>query len=249
MGDSSYAVIDLLGSLQGHVSLISRLRLDAALYEPVPVRPAGQRGRQRLKGNRLPTLLAIAADKKTRWESLTVSEWYGGASQTLDYCTGTAIWYHSGKKPVTIRWVLARVDGKLTGLVSNDTQLDAHQMIAYFTRRWSIETTFALVRAHLGVETQRQWSDKAIARTTPVLLGLFSLVTLLADSLQRQGLLVSQASSWYVKDHPTFSDAIACVRAYLWRETNFCTSASEVIHVKMSQHQYQLWQNALAWAA
>jgi len=249
VGDSSYAVIDLLGSLQGHVSLISRLRLDAALYEPVPVRPAGQRGRQRLKGNRLPTLLAIAADKKTRWESLTVSEWYGGASQTLDYCTGTAIWYHSGKKPVTIRWVLARVDGKLTGLVSNDTQLDAHQMIAYFTRRWSIETTFALVRAHLGVETQRQWSDKAIARTTPVLLGLFSLVTLLADSLERQGLLVSQASSWYVKDHPTFSDAIACVRTYLWRETSFCTSASEVIHVKMSQHQYQLWQNALAWAA
>ena len=69
VGDSSYAVIDLLGSLQGHVSLISRLRLDAALYEPVPVRPAGQRGRQRLKGNRLPTLLAMAADKQTRWES------------------------------------------------------------------------------------------------------------------------------------------------------------------------------------
>ena len=249
VGDSSYAVIDLLSSLQGRVSLISRLRLDAALYDPVPVRPAGQRGRHRLKGNRLPTLLAMAADKQTRWESLTVSEWYGGASQTLDYCTGTAIWYHSGKKPVTIRWVLARVDGKLTGLVSNDTQLEAYQIIAYFIRRWSIETTFALVRAHLGVETQRQWSDKAVSRTTPVLLGLFSLITLLADSLQRQGLLVVQANSWYVKDHPTFSDAIACVRMYLWRETNFCTSASGVIHVKMSQHQYQLWQNALAWAA
>ena len=103
VGDSSYAVIDLLSSLQGRVSLISRLRLDAALYDPVPVRPAGQRGRHRLKGNRLPPLLAIAADKRTRWESLTVSEWYGGASQALDYCTGTAIWYHSGKKPVTIR--------------------------------------------------------------------------------------------------------------------------------------------------
>lgn len=249
VGDSSYAVIDLLSSLQGRVSLISRLRLDAALYDPVPVRLAGQRGRHRLKGNRLPTLLAMAADKQTRWESLTLSEWYGGVSQTLDYCTGTAIWYHSGKKPVTIRWVLARVDGKLTGLVSNDTQLEAYQMIAYFICRWSIETTFALVRAHLGIETQRQWSDKAIARTTPVLLGLFSLVTLVANSLERQGLLVVQTSSWYVKDHPTFSDAIACVRMYLWRETNFCTSASKTIRVKMSQHQYQLWQNALAWAA
>ena len=248
IGDSSYAVIDLLSSLQGRVSLISRLRLDAALYEPVPIRPAGQRGRKRLKGNRLPTLLAIAADMHTCWESLTVSEWYGGQSQTLDYCTGMAIWYHTGKQPVAIRWVIVRLDGKLTGLVSNDTEIDARQMIEYFIRRWSIETTFALVRAHLGVETQRQWSDKAIARTTPVLLGLFSVVTLLADSLQQRGLLVSQVSSWYIKDRPTFSDAIACVRTYLWRETNFCTSASEVVHVKMSQHQYQLWQNALAWA-
>ncbi len=214
VGDSSYAVIDLLGSLQGQVSLISRLRLDAALYEPIPVRPAGQRGRKRLKGNRLPTLLAMATDKQTYWESLMVSEWYGGQSQILDYCTGTAVWYHTGKKPVSIRWVLVRLEGKLTGLVSNDTQLEAPQMIGYFvphrrTGRWSIATTFALVRAHLGVETQRQWSNKAIARTTPVLLGLFSLVTLLADSLAQQGLLVSQVSSWYVKSYPTFSDAMA----------------------------------------
>lgn len=249
VGDSSYAVIELLSSLQGQVSLISRLRLDAALYEPIPRRPAGQRGRKRLKGKRLPTLMATANNEQTQWESLTISDWYGGQSQLVDYCTGTALWYHTGKQPVSIRWVIVRLDSKLTGLVSNDDQLQAGQMIEYFVRRWSIETTFALVRAHLGVERQRQWSHKAIARTTPVLLGLFSLVTLVAHSLEQQGLLVSQASSWYVKQLPTFSDALGCVRAYLWRETNFYTSATEVVHVKMSQQQYQLWQNALAWAA
>lgn len=249
VGDSSYAVIDLLRSLQGQVSLISRLRLDAALYEPVPTQPAGKRGRKRLKGQRLPTLMAVAGDERTQWEPLTIRDWYGGQSQLVDYCTGTALWYHTGKQPVSIRWVIVRLDGKLTGLVSNDDHLQASQMIAYFVRRWSIETTFALVRAHLGVETQRQWTHKAIARTTPVLLGLFSIVTLIAHSLQQQGLLVSQASSWYVKPFPTFSDALGCVRAYLWRETNFCTSGEELVHVKMSQQQYQLWQNALAWAA
>ncbi|WP_018622442.1 hypothetical protein [Spirosoma luteum] len=98
------------------------------------------------------------------------------------------------------------------------------------------------------MKTQRQCSDKSIARTTPVSLCLFSLVTLLADSLQQRSLLISQVSSWYIKQHPTFSDAIDYARTYLWRETNFCTSASEVAHVKISQHQYQLWQNALAWA-
>lgn len=249
VGDSSYAVIDLLNVLQGRVSLISRLRLDAALYEPVPIPPPGQRGRKRLKGVRLPTLFKVADDKATAWQKLEVADWYGGQSQIVDYVTGTALWYHTGKKPVAIRWVLIRLENKLTGLVSNDPDLRADEMISYFVRRWSIETTFALVRAHLGVETQRQWSDLAIGRTTPVLLGLFSLVTLVANSLHQQALLTCQMSSWYIKKELTFSDALAGVRRYLWQEMNFCTSEKDVVQVKMSQQQYQLWQNALAWAA
>ena len=249
VGDSSYAVIDLLNALQGRVSLISRLRLDAALYEPVPVSLPGQRGRKRLEGSRLPTLLTVAGNKATAWQKIDVADWYGGQPQPIDYVTGVALWYHTGKKPVPIRWVLIRLDKKLTGLVSNDAALSADEMIGYFVPRWSIETTFALVRAHLGVETQRQWSDLAISRTTPVLMGLFSLVTLVANSLQKGGLLSCQVSSWYVKQHLTFSDALAGVRRCLWQEMNFQTSGSDVVHVKMSQEQYQLWQNALAWAA
>lgn len=248
VGDSSYAVIDLLTALQGRVTLISRLRLDAALYEPVTPRPAGRRGRNRIKGKRLPTLLSVAQEPTTVWQNLVVADWYGGASRAVEYCSGTALWYHTGKQPVAIRWVVVRVDGKLTGLVSNDAGLSAEQIIPYFVRRWSIETSFALVRAHLGVETQRQWSDQAIGRTTPVLLGLFSLVTLLADSLQQRGLLSRQQSSWYIKPQLTFSDALAGVRRYLWRGMNFQTSGSDMVHVQMSQQQYQLWQNALAWA-
>ena len=249
VGDSSYSVIDLLHALQGRVSLISRLRLDAALYEPVPVRLPGQVGRKRLKGKRLPTLAQLAGVGALSWQWLEVADWYGGQPQQVEYATGTAVWYHSGKPPVSIRWVVVRLNGKLTGLVSNDSSLTADQIIEYFVRRWSIETTFALVRAHLGVESQRQWSKLAIARTTPVLMGLFSIVTLLANSLQKQGRLIRQVSSWYIKSQLTFSDALAGVRRYLWQEMNFCTSDSEVIHVKMSQQQYQLWQNALAWAA
>ncbi|WP_338874042.1 hypothetical protein WBJ53_00220 [Spirosoma sp. SC4-14] len=142
-----------------------------------------------------------------------------------------------------------RLNSKLTGLVSNGPALTAPAMIEYFVCRWSIETIFALVRGHLGVETQRQWSDLAIGRTTPVLMGLFSLVTLVANSLQKRGLLTCQVSSWYIKQHLIFSDALAGVCRYLWQEMNFQPSDSEVIHVKMSQEQYPLWQNALAWTA
>ncbi|MGF7218512.1 hypothetical protein GGR92_004689 [Spirosoma lacussanchae] len=133
--------------------------------------------------------------------------------------------------------------------MSNDHTLEAADILAYFVRRWSVETTFGLVRAHLGVETQRQWSDKAISRTTPVLLGLFTLVTLMAQGLSQQDLLRSQSSTWYVKAYPTFSDALACVRRYFWQRMYFQTSGLEADVVKLPLNQFQLWENALVWAA
>ena len=88
-------------------------------------------------------------------------------------------------------------------------------VLGWFVRRWSVEVTFAEVRRHLGVETQRQWSDMAIARTTPALLGLFALVTLWAGEVLNEGWKPRQAA-WYAKSHLTFSDALAVVRAKLW---------------------------------
>ena len=65
---------------------------------------------------------------------------------------------------------------------STDTKMDATEIISAFTKRWEVEVTFQEVRTHLGVETQRQWSDKAIAQTTPALLGLYSLVCLWGEA-------------------------------------------------------------------
>ena len=96
-------------------------------------------------------------------------------------------------------------------------------MLRWFVRRWSVEVTFAEVRRHLGVESQRQWSDRAIARTTPALLGLFSLVTLWAEE-QLDGSLLPRRAVWYPKPQPTFSDALAAVRYRLWTSATFSTS-------------------------
>jgi hypothetical protein len=136
-----------------------------------------------------------------------------------------------------------------SALLSTDLALSAEQIIAYFVRRWTIEVTFQEVRTHLGVETQRQWSTKAIARSTPVLLGLFSLITLIADRLDRQGKLQISTASWYEKKQPTFSDAIASVRQLLWQEINFCISTQKDDVVKLPREQLLLLQQALAWAA
>lgn len=137
----------------------------------------------------------------------------------MEIATDTAVWYHSGEPPVTIRWVLLRdPQGQLdtTALLSTDGTMTAEQIVTCFVRGWTIEVTFQKVRAHLGVETQRQGSDKALARTTPVLLALFSIIKLLSNRLQILGHLQTAKAAWYKKQQPTFSDAMASVRKYLW---------------------------------
>ena len=105
-----------------------------------------------------------------------------------------------------------------------DQVADPITILQLFVRRWSVEVTFAEVRRHLGVETQRQWSDLAIARTTPCLLALFSLVTLLASKLAARGLVLPRRAAWFAKLEVTFSDALAGVRRQLWIAQAFLMS-------------------------
>jgi hypothetical protein len=110
--------------------------------------------------------------------------------------------------------------------------LSAEQIISYYIRRWSIEVTFQECRAHLGVETQRQWSDLAIVRTTPALLGLFSLITLLAHRLTEGKPFPVRSTAWYSKPEPTFADAIALVRKVLWTRMKFVNPLAKVTLVE-----------------
>ena len=111
-----------------------------------------------------------------------------------------------------------------------------------------MEPTLRHVREHLGVETQRQWSDKAIARTTPVLLGLFSLVTLLANALLTRHDLTVHSTAWYPKTLPTFSDALALVRLHLWTYFTFQMSADDADMVKVPRVILERFNDLLCYA-
>ena len=129
--------------------------------------------------------------------------------------------------PVPIRWVLIRdPQGKFPTQARLCTDLEATplQLLSWVVLRWQLEVTFHAVRAHLGVETQRQWSERTIARTTPALLGLFSLVTLLAHQPMTSSTVPLQQTAWYSTAAPTFSDALALVRRQLWTRATFPTS-------------------------
>jgi len=229
VADSSFAVINLLWQLRqlkDPVCMITRFRLDAALYEPAKPAP-GAKGRPRKKGQRLPTLETVAEDKHTRWKHITVQQWYGEKKRMIEITSKTAVWYHTGQPPLPIRWVIVRDPKqifKTQALLCTDLSISAEQIVHWFVQRWQVEVTFHEVRTHLGVETQRQWADLSILRITPALLGLFSVVTLLANlHAQRQKLPVQQAA-WYPKKLPTFSDALALVKETLFAQRHFPTS-------------------------
>jgi hypothetical protein len=235
--DSGFSALEFLAALlRQEVTCVTRLRLDAALYRPAPPRPPGTIGRPRTKGQRLPTLAEVLADKTTRWQRVTVPGWHGEGERVVEICSHTAVWRHSGMPVVPIRWVLLRDPCRRfdpQALLCTDLAQEPLQIVRWFVQRWQLEVTFREVRDHLGVETQRQWSDKAIARTTPCLLGLFSIVALLASRLDCRARVQVAASAWYHKQRPTFADTLAAVRRAIWSEQGFAMSRQSVDAAKL----------------
>ena len=155
------------------------------------------------------------------------AEWYGGRERVIEICSATAVWRHAGLPVVPIRWVLLRDPQRRfdpQALLCTDPARDPLQIVRWFVRRWRVEVTFREARDHLGVETQRQWSDRATARTTPCLLALFSIVTLLAARLDRRARSAVRTDAWYRKPRPTFADTLAAVRRQFWREQGLLLS-------------------------
>ena len=247
VGGSGFAALELLAALSRRgVVCITRLRLGAALYDPAAPRLPGTNGRPRTKGKRLATLSAVLADPATPWECVTATGWHGGAERAVEISTtaqtsgfaDTAVWRHGGMPVVSAAnpkgfrgsdgcWCAIPVCRfGPQALLCTDPAQDPGQILRWFVQRWQLEATFREARDHLGVETQRQWPDQAITRTTPCLLGLFSLVPLLAAQLTPQARQAVATSAWCRKRRPTFSDTLAAVCRKFWREQGFAMSHS-----------------------
>ena len=226
VADSSFSAIALLRDLAPHLTVVTRLRLDACLCDPPPPRRPRTRGRPPVKGARLPNLAERLRSRRTRWRRASIDGWYGHRIRRLDLASGTALWHRPGMR-VAIRWGLVRDpsgEREPQALLCTDLRADPVDVLRWFVRRWRTETTFEEARRHLGMQTQRQWSDLAILRTTPALLGLFSLVTLWASRLAAERGPVAECVRWYPKPLPTFSDALALVRRDLWTAQVYAVS-------------------------
>lgn len=258
VGDGEYAAVDLVATCQRRqVPQVARLRLDAGLYDFPAPQSGSKRGPKPKKGARQPSLRQRLADPHTVWHP-TRGAWYGNQTKDVEWLSGVSLWYTPCHDPVRLRWVLVRYEEDSTRPGRNKVQaaaffcteikVSALQRLAWFVGRWNIEVTFEEARAHLGVETQRQWSRHAIGRTTPCLLGLFSLVVLMAKLLHPYALPVRH-HAWYRKEEATFSDALAAVRAHLWGRMHYTSSWQ---HIQTSLIPTALWhrvQQVLCYAA
>lgn len=217
--DGAFATAQLAWTaLKLNIGLISRLRLDARLFD-FPEEKNGP-GRPAKRGRRLLGPKALLESEKTPWQEAEV-QWYRGRKKKVQYVTTACLWSPVGGEAIPIRLVVLKdPKGQFepAALMSTDVTLSALEIITEFVKRWAIEVTFREAREHLGIETQRQWSNKAIARETPALFALYSIVILISLQL---GKIPVRTAAWYSKRCNTFSDVFVEVRRILWRDKYF----------------------------
>jgi hypothetical protein len=248
IGDGSYSCVELgWECLTAQATLITRLRLDARLFaRPDPV-PVGRRGRKPQKGAAL-AKLATRLDAALMQGSEATVQWYGH-EKTLRLLSDTCLWHTPGYPPLPIRWVLVvdpSGDIDTQAFFTTDLTMAPARVVELFVWRWALEVTFEETRRHLGVESQRQWSALAIARTTPVLLALYSLVCLMVHRWRDQWPLLARSTAWYLKPHATFSDCLALVRRTTWAASNFVTSTSDPESLVISRQDWKRLLDQLA---
>lgn len=221
--DGAYFSYKLLRhAVEVGVGVVTRGRWAMVLYgEPAP-RARGAKGPAPSRGKRIGSLHEIARDPTTVWEVVEI-DWYGGERKRFEVATGTGMWSTDNQKAIRLRYVMTRdlePDAKKRMrqevFVSTEVEQSAEQILQWYVWRWSEEVTFEESRRHLGVETGRGWTRPTLQRSTPALLGVFSIVTLVAVTQHGAGVPKDEAA-WYRKSDVTFSDCLACVRRQLWR--------------------------------
>ena len=247
VGDGGFASGALAWAcLKLGVSLVSRLKVNARLYDFVSSEDQKKRGRKRTKGNKLLNFKEMLKIPDLNWEEAVIS-CYGNKNKRFRYISNTSLWGVDGFQPVPIRWVLI-IDPEYEfdpiPLMCTDVMMSAKRIIELYIQRWNLEVTFREVREHLGVETQRQWSDKAIARTTPILLGLYTIICLIANRIQESEEIRVEKTAWYEKTDATFSNLLKIARRKIWEDNLISRKGFFGCFRKNSTKEEAKWQDS-----
>jgi hypothetical protein len=248
-GFGSHDMAEFAHRTRGRLHLISKFHPKANLYQ-APPEVVGKRpnGRPRKKGAKLPSPQQVVAQSPRSRHDVA---WYGGGRRDVEVVSGTGHWYKGGSGLVEVLWVYVR---DLSGthrdeyFYSTDLTLTPAEVIEHYAQRWNIETTFAEMRAYLGLETTRGRCERTVLRAEPCLFGLYSVVALLYEQLPAEA-QEGPGVDWDGKATVTFSDAITAVRRWLWTNWAFATAGHESSFAKLPEPLRRTLLYALAPAA
>jgi hypothetical protein len=243
VGDGAYGTHALADALNvaspvpclRRVSLVSRFQMDASVFAPRPAYSGI--GRPRVKGHRLPSPGEVASAPQTRWRQRRVA-WYGGTRKTVLLCSRTGVWYKRGSCPTPVRWVVVRdPQGKRGDQVffTTDVDLRPRDIVEIFVRRWALETTFQETRRHLGLETLRNRTARAVRRSVPLLLATYSFIVVWFAKHVRVPEIHKQNTPWYQKGSVTFSDMLAAARQDILGELVLSPPQPKDVESKLTQ--------------
>jgi len=208
VADSLYGGKSVLGKLPANCDLTSRLHLDARLYDAPPQRQPGTRGRKRKRGNRLASPRQMLEARATR----VTLELYG-RKERVRLAETVARSEANLARPLRVVAVDSlNVEGRIQAFYSTAHQASALEVLAWYAQRWAIEQTFRETKGHLGFEQPQGWTRRAVERTAPVAMLLYSLVVVwFAKHGHRQW--QAPQRPWYrSKRGPAFVDMLDTLR-------------------------------------
>jgi hypothetical protein len=211
-GDSAYGGKSVLSHLPDNVHLISHVHCKGALYAPAPPPTKGRKGAPRKKGHRLPGMVDWAKDAKKPWTELSFDQF--GLHATLAVKTQQALYYKSGGTRLLTIVLTRDLEGGRPDQMFYCTNLswDARQILSTYACRWAIECTFENCKQFLGLEDPANRLPKAVARTAPMALFLYSLIVAWFH-LAGHAWVRFPERPWYKSKHePSFADLLTTLR-------------------------------------
>jgi hypothetical protein len=215
--DSAYAGKSVLRHLPANVDLISQVHPQGVLYAPPPP-PTGKQGARRKKGERLPGLKAWADDAASAWQEMVFDQY--GLHATLQVKVQQALYYTAGKDRLLTVLLTRDTKGKRPDHRFYCTRLDwsAREILSAYASRWALEVTFEGAKQVLGLEDPANRLPKAVRRTAPVALVLYSLIVVWFDVVGHKWVRFPERPWYRRKREPSFQDMVTTLRRQSWEE-------------------------------
>ncbi len=215
VADAGYATKGLFRACQKlDIQLITRAKSNIRFFKLAPQK-TGKKGRPRTKGERLPSVKEMREDPALKWTQILV-EGYGGTDKICFAATKECLWDPAeGGGPIHVQLVFVKdsdvdINSPVFCLITLAPRISPAQIVGGYIMRWSQEVTHREVREHLGMQTQRQWSDRSIERTTPLLFACYSLIFVIANRFYTR--ITPAQTVWYQKQGLAFSDLLSFIR-------------------------------------